>query len=91
VYVNLKFINTMRDEKEKREKGEPRDKEKPSFFAHPYTGSPLKSQLVPLGSGPVDIGDRYPRSVTSVVHPSVSSGVSNIFFLRRERCSCGDI
>lgn len=35
----------------------------------------------PTDSGPIDISDHYPRSVTSVVHPSVSSGVEYLLFL----------
>lgn len=47
----------------------------------------------PTGSGPIDISDRYPRSVTSVVHPSVSSGrrisfISFFFPPTEQRLSC---
>lgn len=42
----------------------------------------LKWQLaLPAAAAPIDISDRYPRSVTSVVHPSVSSGVEYLLFL----------
>ena len=45
-------------------------------------GSPSKMTAGPTVSGPVDIGDRYPRSVTSVVHPRrLSSGVEYLLFL----------